>query len=130
VETGGKVGHVASGLTDRVFGGSNNCAVAPNNWSSYPNLPAGDPRIIQVFLTPFGSFQGNGNESVPVTGFATFYLTGFNGSPCQGNGEDDVPGKGDIAGHFIKYIDSLNPGSGSAPCDFSSLGSCTAVMTR
>jgi hypothetical protein len=130
VETGAKIGHVASGLIDRVFNGSDSCAVAPNNWSSYPNLPAGDPRIIQVFLTPFGTFQGNGNASVPVIGFATFYLTGFNGSPCQGQGEDTVPGKGDIAGHFIKYVDSLNPGSGTAPCDFASLGSCTAVMTR
>jgi hypothetical protein len=130
IETGGKVGQVNQGLEDRIFKGSTNCAVAPNNWASYPNLPAGDPRIIQVLLTPFGTFQGSGNASVPVTGFATFYLTGFNGSPCQGNDEDDVPGKGDIAGHFIKYIDTLTPGSGSTQCDFASLGSCTAVLTR
>ena len=95
----------------------------------------GDPRIVQLFLTPFGSFNGSGNGSVPVIGFATFYVTGWAGSgggfsnPCQGSGDDPAP-DGYIVGHFIKYIDTLNPGTGSTPCDPNALGSCVAVMTR
>jgi hypothetical protein len=131
LQTGAAVGQVDDGLNKRVFGDEQaKTCTAPNHWASYPNLPANDPRILQVFLTPFGTFQGSGNESVPVTGFATFYLTGWDGSPCQGKGDDPVPDKGYIVGHFIKYIDTLNPGSGTTPCDFSALGSCTAVMTR
>ena len=93
-----------------------------------PGLP-GDPRIVQVFLTPFGSFNGSGNTTVPVTNFATFYVTGWTAqgggfaNPCQGNGDDPVPGNdaGYIVGHFIKYVFALNTGGGSGElCDFTS----------
>jgi hypothetical protein len=136
IQTGSATNQVPAGLNHRVYGTEKpTSCTAPNNWSSYPKLPAGDPRILQVFLTPFGSFSGSGSGTVPVTGFATFYVTGWAGSgggfsnPCQGQGDDPAP-DGYIVGHFIKYIDSQNPGSGSTPCDFSVLGSCTAVMTR
>jgi hypothetical protein len=105
----------------------------------FPNFPPGDPRIIQVFLTPFGSFSGSGSTTVPVVNFATFYLTGWTGqgsgfnNPCQGNGDDPVPNNdpGTIVGHFIKYIDSLNTGGGGPTlCDFNAFGNCVAVLTR
>jgi hypothetical protein len=75
---------------------------------------------------------------VPVTDFATFYVTGWtsNGNgfnnPCQGNGDDPVPGNdpGVIVGHFIKYIDHINNAGGSDFCDFSSFGTCVVSLTE
>jgi hypothetical protein len=128
IQTGGAVGQVEHGLRDRILGGSNTCT-APNNWSSFPNIPANDPRIVPVFLTPFGTFTGTGNEVVPVTGFATFYVTGWFSSPCAG--DDPVQDRGYIVGHFIKYVYRLNEG-GAGPdlCDLNAFGSCIAVLTE
>jgi hypothetical protein len=102
----------------------------------FPNLPAGDPRIVQVFLTPYGSFSGSGSTTVPVTGFAAFYVTGWTSqgggfsNPCEGNGDDPVPGAGYIVGHFIKYVKTLNDGSGGTEtCDLNAFGLCVAVLT-
>jgi hypothetical protein len=128
IQTGGAVGQVEHGLRDRILGGSNTCS-APNNWSSFPNIPPDDPRIVPVFITPFATFTGSGNEVVPVTGFATFYVTGWFSSPCAG--DDPVQDRGYVVGHFIKYIARLNEG-GAAPdlCDFGGFESCVAVLTE
>ena len=92
IQTGSAVNQVAAGLNERVMGTDKpSSCTSPNNW---PVINDGDPRILQVFLTPFGSFSGSGSAVVPVTGFATFYLTGWTGqgggfdNPCQGNGDD------------------------------------------
>jgi Putative Flp pilus-assembly TadE/G-like len=149
VQTGGAVNQVPAGLNLRVLGSEKptTCPVAGapghNNWSLFPAFPPNDPRIIEVFLTPFGSFDGSGSTTVPVTDFATFYVTGWTGqgqgfnNPCQGNGDDPVPigadGKEDpgvIVGHFIKYIQATGTGSGTTACDPNAFGSCVAVMTR
>jgi hypothetical protein len=115
------------GMRGRINGGAS--CTSPNNWSSFPNLPVDDPRIVPVFVTPFGTFTGSGNEVVPVTNFATFYVTGWFSSPCSG--DDPVPDKGYIVGHFIKYIFTLNNGGGSEElCDFTAFGSCIAVLTE
>jgi hypothetical protein len=135
VSTGNSAGQVNQGLRIRTQEGSNSC-IHPNNWSSFPNLPAGDPRIVPVFLVPFGAFNGSGsNNVVPVTGFATFYITGWSqgnggsqGDPCPG--ADAVNGGGEITGHFIKYVDSVNTGGGGALCDFGAFGTCVAVLTE
>jgi hypothetical protein len=128
VQTGGAVGQVEHGMKDRILGGANTCT-SPNNWSDFPNIPAGDPRIVPVFLTPFGTFQGSGNDVVPVTGFATFYVTGWFGSPCAT--DDPVADKGYIVGHFIKYIFALNEhGASDELCDFNAIGSCVAVLVE
>jgi hypothetical protein len=135
VSTGNSAGQVNQGLLIRIQNGSNTC-VNPNNWSSFPNLPAGDPRIVPVFLVPFGAFGGSGsNNVVPVTGFATFYVTGWSqgnggqqGDPCPG--ADAVNGGGEITGHFIKYVESINTGGGGPACDFNALGTCVAVLTE
>ena len=128
IQTGGAVGQLEQGMRNRILGGASSC-VSPNNWSSFPNLPQDDPRIVPVFVTPFGTFQGSGNEVVPVSKFATFYVTGWFSSPCAG--DDPVPDKGYIVGHFIKYIFALNDGGGSGQmCDFNVFGSCVAVMTE
>jgi hypothetical protein len=143
-QTGGAVGQVYQGMLDRTQGGSNSC-INPINWKDVngdglvtipEDIPAGDPRIIPVFVTPFGSFSGSGNGVIPITNFATFYVTGFSkngggqGDPCTG--ADPVPTKtgGWIVGHFIKYVDTINTGGGGASCDFNAFGTCVAVLTQ
>jgi len=126
-------------MNKRVLGNEKpNTCTSPNHWNQFPNLPEGDPRIVSVFLSPFGSFSGSGSTTVPVTGFATFYVTGWTGqgqgfaNPCQGNGDDPVPNNdaGYIVGHFIKYIDNVNSGTGSQLCDFNAFGPCVAALTE
>lgn len=139
IQTGSATNQVPAGMNMRILGADKPATcTAPNQWSQFPNLPAGDPRLIQVFLTPYGSFSGSGSTTVPVTDFATFYVTGWTGqgqgfnNPCQGNGDDPVPNNdaGYIVGHFVKYIQKINTGGGSTACDLNAFGSCVAVMTR
>ena len=139
IQTGSATNQVPAGMNRRILGDEQaSSCTAPNNWSQFPNLNPQDPRIIQVFLTPYGSFDGSGSTTVPVQDFATFYVTGWTGqgqgfnNPCQGNGDDPVPNNdaGYIVGHFIKYIQTLNTGSGSTACDPNAFGACVAVMSR
>jgi Putative Flp pilus-assembly TadE/G-like len=130
-QTGGSVGQVTQGMDQRILQGGS-CAQHPNNWSSFPNLSPTDTRIVPVFVTPFGTFTGSGNDIVPVSNFATFYVTGWghngNGNGCPG---DDPAPSGYIVGHFIKYIGTLpGGGGGTTPCDFSSFGTCVARLTN
>jgi len=122
-QTGGAVGQVEKGMKDRILGGANTCT-APINW---PNYTIGDPRIMPLIITPFGSFGGSGNDIVPVIDFGTFYVVGWNGDPCPG--AHAVP-KGYIAGHFIKYAAPNPHGAGDAVCNPNALTPCVAVMTR
>ena len=137
LQTGTDINAVPAGLNLRILGAEKPTAcTSPNHWSDFPDLDSGDPRLLQVFLTPFGSFDGSGNDSVPVTDFGAFYVTGWAGkgsgfaNPCEGNG-DDPAAPGYIVGHFIKYISSLNDGdSGDELCDFNAFGGCVAVLTE
>jgi hypothetical protein len=139
IQTGTAVNQVPAGLNRRILGSEKPTAcTARNNWQMFPNLPKSDPRIVQVFLTPYGSFSGSGSGTVPIVQFATFYVTGWTSqgsgfdNPCQGNGDDPVPNNdaGYVVGHFIKYIQTLNNGgSGTQPCDFAEFGPCVAVLT-
>ena len=122
-QTGGAVGQVEHGMKDRILGGANSCT-APINW---PNFQIGDPRIVPLIITPFGSFGGTGNDIVPVLDFGVFYVVGWNGDPCPG--AHSVP-KGYIAGHFIKYAAPNPHGSGKEVCDPTALTPCVAVLTR
>jgi hypothetical protein len=140
IQTGNTTNQVPRGLNLRILGDEQpNICTSPNHWSMFPNLPPGDPRVLNVFIVPFGSFGGSGNAVVPVTKFGTFYVTGWtaqgNGyrNPCQGNGDDPVPNgdAGNIVGHFVKYIFGLNNGGGGGElCDFNSFGSCISVLTE
>ena len=137
ISTGATTNQVPAGLNLRILGEDQPATcTSPNNWADFPNIPRGDPRIVELFLTPFGSFSGSGGNTVPVTGFATFYVTGWAGAgggfsnPCESQG-DDPAGTGSIVGHFIKYIDTLNNGgAGEETCDFDAFGRCVAVLTR
>jgi hypothetical protein len=140
VQTGGATNQVPKGLNQRILGDEKpTTCTAPNNWSQFPNIPPGDPRVLNVFITPFGSFSGSGSGVVPVIKLGTFYVTGWTAggsgfkNPCEGNGDDPVTNgdAGNIVGHFIKYVFGLNNGGGSTTtCDFDSFGSCIAVLTE
>lgn len=143
IQTGGAVNQVFQGMNLRVHGstGPSEC-VSPNDWPSFPGIDAGDPRLVPVFLTAFGSFSGSGNDTVPVTGFATFYATGWAGqgggnssdqicSGALGETPDDPADSGTIVGHFVKYVQAFNDGSaGEETCDFDSTTPCVAVLTE
>jgi hypothetical protein len=143
LKTGHATNQVPQGLNTRVLGTDKPVAcTSPNNWSNYgtPAWDENDPRIVQVFITPFGAFAGTGNdETVPVVGFATFYVTGWTGqgsgfdNPCQGftPSDDPVPNNdpGTIVGHFIRYIANVNTGDNGQVCVEDSLTPCVAVMT-
>jgi hypothetical protein len=108
----------------------------PNNWSLFDTgLPADDTRIVQLFVAPYGAFDGSGSSTVPIVRFATFYVTGWGGSgggfanPCQGNG-DDPAADGTIVGHFIKYIDVLGTSSGTDICNFADSTPCVPVLVE
>jgi Flp pilus assembly protein TadG len=139
VATGNKENEVAKGLNERILGSAKpTICTNPNHWSSFPNLPANDPRVVTAFITPYGSFTGNGGSiQYPIQYFAAFYITGWadskgNGfnNPCQGNG-DDTAQPATIVGHFISYVKTLGNGSGgNTSCVANSLNECVTVLTR
>jgi hypothetical protein len=146
VETGDRVNQVATGLNLRIHDDTNpdECEW-PNNWNEDLRAPndedSGDPRIVHLFLTQFGAFATEGQNTVPVTNFATFYVTGWRGSggadsPCQ----DDPPGdalpddpvteSGTVVGHFMKYRGPLGNNTGTQPCNFDGPTPCVFALTR
>jgi hypothetical protein len=159
LKTGERTPQVPAGLNRRIVGSatSDTCShpdrpgFGPNRYKAdFANWDPNDPRIVQLLLTPFGSFSGTGNdETVPVTNFATFYITGWSGqgsfnNPCSTSDvpadpllrDDPTPtGKGNdsgyVVGHFINYVQVLNNGGGGTEsCDFTALRTCVAVLTR
>jgi hypothetical protein len=111
-----------------------------------------DPRFVLLFITPYNSFTGNGNETYPITAVGGFYITGYgrtsgNGSltvedPCStGNGQSvgagntpppdaDLSTSGAMAwGHFVVPVDLGASGGGTGIlCEPSAPGSCVAVL--
>lgn len=126
VQTGNAGGQVENGMKKRILGSSNTCSAAPNNW---PNWSIGDPRIVPLIITPFGSFGGTGNTTVPVIDFGAFYVTGWNGDPCIAP-PASVPPRGYIVGHFIKYAAPNPHGAGVLVCNPDALTPCVPVLTR
>jgi hypothetical protein len=160
------------GMNDRVYCGGNTtgpCDAAVNPPNGKPACPGNynywvtsnalsdvesqsppDSRLLTLFITGFGDTH-NGNNYVPIVGFAEFYVTGWAGDPClpppigkgttgqtTANGltlnytTDDVPpgdAQGILMGHFIKYI-QFSPGSGSGQCTQNTFGNCIPVLTK
>jgi hypothetical protein len=151
-QPGGQVGQVSDGMLCRIYevcySGSPVCSKGPIHWVDSngdgkitipEDIPPSDRRIVSVFVTPFGAFSGSGANVVPISNFASFYVTGFSkngggqGDPCNGPpAPDPVPSKtgGYVVGHFIKYVDTFGGGGTGDPCDFASFGSCVAVLTK
>jgi hypothetical protein len=160
VQTGASVGQFSDGIQARVLNGgvactggscpntcpANTAAFVPgrNYWSSdWTGSPStftvrdDDPRLVLLFMVPFGAFRGNGTDVLyPVTNFGAFYITGWGGN---GNGNNDpCPGAdanvatGFLSGHFVKYkLPSNNGGGGGVgTCDPTSTLPCVAVLTQ
>ena len=57
------------------------------------HLDPEDPRLVTLFITPYDSFSGSGQEVFPIVSLGSFYITGYgrlNGSGSfQGGGPDD-----------------------------------------
>jgi hypothetical protein len=150
VQTGGSVGQFTSGIQARILNGGNSCpASGPgrNYWSLYdsadglpspsnPSYSFNDPRIVYVFMVPFGSFRGSGNTILPIVSFGIFYVRGWGGN---GNGNDDpCPGaipnvpKGDLAGNFIVHSATSATASGTEACPAAgtNFNPCVTVLTK
>jgi hypothetical protein len=145
VETGDRVNQLATGLNLRILGSKNPTSCThPNNWDVAKNLPpenSNDPRIVHLFLTQFGVFdQNQGQNTVPVTNFATFYVTGWRGNgghsgPCVNPPaplpkDDPVAEAGSVVGHWMKYRGSLGDSSGTEPCNPDSPTPCVFALTE
>jgi hypothetical protein len=44
-----------------------------------------DPRLVRLFFTPYNTFTGSGQETFPVVGFGSFYITGYGRIAGNGN---------------------------------------------
>jgi hypothetical protein len=124
VEPGKMANSAASALNTRF------AACPANNWPDYVDT---DPRIVQLMITDFSALDGSGKTSVPVQDFAAFYVTGWDGANCNNNQAWPFSGssdKGDIWGHFIKYVEP-NPGAVATDvCDPNGLTPCIPVLVK
>ncbi len=139
VATGDKTGQIGPGMNQRILGSKNpQTCTRPNLW---PAKNIGDPRIIHLFITQFGAFGGSGSaDTVAVTNFATFYVTGWRGNgnadknPCQDqsipNHDDLVAEAGTIVGHFFEYTGPIEGTPSSTDCDFTGPTPCISVLTQ
>ena len=135
VQTGAASNQIAEGLNTRILGEAKPAScTAPNKW---PDVRNGDPRIVYIIVTPFGSFAGNGSTTVPVLRLAAFYITGWTGqgsgfqNPCLGQGDEAPRDSAEIVGRFIKYVETPNTGNTSTDhCDFDSIDVCAAVLVQ
>jgi hypothetical protein len=161
---GNRRNKVIQGFTDRI-----NTAVDPvnnqvspcDNWQTFKtgtpisgtepwSSAAADPRIMIFVVTAPGDLSGNGGptSSVRILGFATFYVTGFDGDqwtpnapgnktipncPAPTNRDENYPEQGtdkfQIWGHFIKYIAVTGAPSGQ-PCIANDVNPCVPALTR
>lgn len=154
IGTGAAVGQIEHGFNQRIFGSNspngNECSAHPVNWIKPANAdPNADPpilagfdetmhpddrRVVALFVTPLGSFEGTGSDVVPVLDFGFFYVTGYKGDPCEGrdDNQDPVPNnRGSyVRGHFIKFfpIDAKNTSDDN--CDLTTITPCLGVLTR
>jgi hypothetical protein len=112
-----------------------------------------DKRLVNLFLTPYGSFTGTGNQVQELVGLGTFYITGFGhfaggglviDDPCSDGstfggyayaGNDpppDVtgsPGDRVIWGHFLKDVPGGSVGGTGTLCEPElSFNPCTPVL--
>jgi hypothetical protein len=139
VITGTKRGQEDQGMNDRwVVNGrcpDNNWPQPINGVPQPVNIPAGDPRVTPLIVTLYGAFSGSGSGTyVPVTDFAAFYVTGWDGADraCNGINETAPAGatNGTIWGHFIKYVGDLGDSTPGQTCNFSALSPCITVLTE
>jgi hypothetical protein len=98
----------------------------------FPNFEPTDPRLVTLFVTPFGSFQGAGNAIFPISGFGAFYITGWaitggEQDPCPG--ADPAPEKF-LMGHFIKDVLISGATPSNNKCNPASLTPCVVALVE
>ena len=125
------------------FGKPDACT-SPNR---YPNYSDGDPRILPLFVVPYGALKVSGaGTSVPIANFGFFYVTGWHNkgggfdNPCAAPGaaipDTFAPGTDPndsglvVSGYFIKTVAPNTGGAGDEPCNPNTIGGCVAVMTK
>jgi hypothetical protein len=143
IQTGASVGQIEHGLNLRIYGDQNPPASACNtagiggvNWpfdQTTANF-ANDKRVLPLFVTPLGTFQGTGTDIVPVIDFGFFYVTGYKGDPCEGVDGDQTPvpsNRGSyVRGHFIKFFPLDDHHTTDDNCDLTTITPCVGVLTR
>jgi hypothetical protein len=95
-----------------------------------------DPRLISIFLVPYGAFNGTsgGSFSVPITDFGRFYVTAWGGSnksntdPCADVLTGIQPGQ--INGHFVDVVPTNGIPDPTQSCDVNQLRACVATLLR
>jgi hypothetical protein len=122
----GKMANSASAALNTRF-----ASCPANNW---PTVPEGDPRVVKLLITDFSALDGSGKTAVPVMNFAAFYITGWEGASCANNQAypfTGSPSKGDIWGHFMKYVEPDPDSTGDAPCPPPpSISPCVPVLLK
>lgn len=125
---------------------NNNCGpgdltcLHPNRYADYAagTDPPGDPRIVKIFIVPYGAFKGitgNSEAAVPIIVVGAFYITGWGGAgnkddPCS-RPPDDPAQPGEVVGRFIQLTEISNgPVDTSQDCDVSLITPCRAVLVR
>jgi hypothetical protein len=125
VEPGKMANTAASALNQRF------ASCPANNWPG--PLATSDPRIVKLMVTDFSALDGSGKTTVPVINFAAFYITGWDGASCANNQPYPFPGssnKGDIWGHFIKYVAPDPFSGGTDGCDPNAVTPCIPVLVK
>ena len=142
-QTGQAANQIAAGLNCRILMNvpeNENCDGKPSactHQNRWPDVRSGDPRVVYVIVTPFGSFAGSGSGTVPVLRLAAFYITGWMGqgegfqNPCLTQGDELPLDNAEIVGRFIKYVETPNTGGTSTEtCDLTSVDVCAAVLVE
>ena len=148
IVTGNRRQQIMNGFTNRI---GNSC----DNWQLYkqPNGPApsaGDPRAFTLIITSPNDLSAATNQPntnrVHILGFATFYVTGWDGDRWLPGNPQTIPGcasptdkdeaypgsgssNNQIWGHFVKFVDPAGTGTGQ-PCDPNTFGDCVAALTQ
>ncbi len=106
-----------TGTFNALWAPGDSCSSTPDRWSSYPNIPRGDPRLITVPVTRVGSSFAPGDDH-PVVSFAAFYVTGWDGMPsgCGDQFAGATPAAtasigNAIWGHFIRFVEPSGTGA-------------------
>ncbi len=158
VETGDKIGQFRQGLSKRF----ETPTCWPNNWPKDQGAPghgveddagindfftnhdfANDPRYVTLIITDYGTFQGSGNDQIPVKYFAGFYATGWDvvgqvkscldndPHPWYGSTYRKSLDNGDVWGHFVNIVVFSAAGRANDQlCNFDELGNCIAVLVE
>lgn len=130
VGSGDKLGQIRSALDSR-FAPNGVCSV-----NNYPAVGDTDPRLVVLVVTNTSAWDGQSGAGtiVPVTGFAAFYVTGWDGNVNCSATNEPYPGSGqkhgDIWGHFVKFVDSFGNPNTTKQCDPTSPNPCVPVLTR